>query len=386
MSNLDPHSVYDDKRLVLGLIWLCFLGAFVGNIQPVFLGALADAMSLDAAQLGTLAGAELGGVALASLAASYWYSRANLHLIAGLALTVAIVGNALTASMADFKFLLALRFAIGFLGSGVIYAMSFGLIGQSPNPDRLVALVVILQVVGMAISMAALPTILEQWQLAGMTTTIAIVMFSGVFVLFVLPKRASTVQRRADTSRLQLLPLGLLCCMILFCVGLGGLWAFLERIGDSAGYSAQEIGNTLAVGGLIGGLGAVAALLLGLRVGRLLPLLISLGAMTLSGMLFAYSTSWSSFLVAILLFNFFWNFILPYLMGAIAMADRSGRSMVMIPAAQGLGLALGPALTGWFIVGSGYAQAGQVSAIVFIACLLLLAPLLMRLRSVVDKP
>lgn len=382
MTGSGVETAYSDKRLVLGVLWIGFLGAYIGNIQPMFLGALADARALDAAQIGSLAGAELSGVALASLAASIWYPRANLRLVATFALMVAVVGNAATAWVLDATHLVALRFAIGFLGTGVLYALSFGLIGQSPHPDRLVALAVILQVVGMALSLAALPAILEHWQLPGMTTSIALVMLSGVFVLFVLPTRATAVEPGMGTGHLQLLPIGLLACMILFSMGLGGLWAFLERIGDSAGYSAQEVGNTLALGGLIGGLGAVAAFVLGLRYGRLLPLLVSLFAITVSSVVFTVASSWSGFLTAVLLFNFFWNFTLPYLMGAIAMADRSGRSMVVIPAAQGMGLALGPVLTGSFIVGGAYSMAGQVSATVFVACMFLLVPLLVRLRSV----
>ena len=76
------------------------------------------------------------------------------------------------------------------------------------------------------------------------------------------------------------------------------------------------------------------------------------------------------------MFNFAWNLTTPYLMGAIASSDHTGRFMVLIPAAQAGGYAIGPALTGMIIVGGSYATAGWVSTVFFALCMLISIPLL----------
>ncbi len=384
VSQFEPSFACEGWRSLTGLVWFSLLGAFAAMQQPIFLGAVADLFSYDAQQLGLLGGAELGGAGLASLAAIYWFPRVNLRKIALFALLVAIAGNVATGWVSQFPQLLLLRFLIGFFGSGVIYALSLGLIGQTRDPDRMVAFAVILQIAALAISMFYMPTLLARWQLSGMTLTISLVLCSGLFLLPLLPSRP--IPSRPDNvvtkggGRRKILPVGLLFGLVLFSVGLSGLWAFVERIGNHAGFSASDIGGMLAVGSIVGGLGALLAAIMGQRFGRLIPLVISIAGMMAVSLLLGAISDRTSYFVAVSLFNFFWNLSLPYLMGAIAQADSSGRFMVLIPAAQGAGYAAGPVLTGWFILEGGYAGAGVVSALVFMACLIVVVSLLFKLR------
>lgn len=388
-SPIEKHDRHEDWRYLASIVWLSLLGVFVASIQPIFLGALAEAYSFDAQQLGLIGGAEMGGVTLASIVAIYWYPRFKLRKIALCGLICAVVGNALTSLVSDFSMLLALRFGIGFFGSGVIYSMSLGLIGQTRNPDRMIAFAVMLQVIALSIAMIVLPELISRWQIPGIMLAITVLISTGLIVLPLLPERSiqgNTIETSdAGDTFGKLLPAGFLVTLVFFSMALGGAWAFMERAGVHAGISGLEVGKAFALGSLVGGLGALLAIVINKRFGRALPLLASLMGMIGACLVLTVAKGWGSFLVTVCLFNFFWNLTLPYLLGAIAEADRSGKFMVVIPAAQGIGFAAGPVLTGWFILENSYAITGWISLVLFMVCLLLLLPLLLALHSLSNQ-
>lgn len=377
MTDITAASPNPSRIYLISLIWLSLVAALVGNIQPMFLGALAESFSLSGRQLGFIGGAELGGSCLASLSAAYWFPKVRLRRVALFAVLVGLLGNLLTSAAVDFSQLLLIRFITGLLGSGVLYALILGLFGQLKNPDRIIAIAIISQVLSLAIGMATIPLLLEHWQLLGVTVSLALMFFTALPCLYLLPERP-----QKDTAvtigggRFTVLPTALLGSLIVFSVGLGSVWAFIERIGSDSGFSMGDIGNALAVCGLIGGLGALVAALLGTRFGRIFPIVVALTLQIFTCFLLATRSDWYSYLVAIALFNFCWNLALPYLMGAISAADTSGRLMVLIPAAQTGGYAIGPGLVGVFLVADGYQVAAWISMAAFILCLVMIVPLL----------
>jgi predicted MFS family arabinose efflux permease len=382
-----PDSAKNNSKpsplFVASVIWLSLISALIANIQPIFLGAMAETFSLSGTQLGFIGGAELGGSCLASLSASYWFPRARLRRVAFFALSVGLVGNLISGWVTDYSQLLVVRFIIGSLGSGVLYALTLGLIGQLKSPDRIIAIAIVFQVLSLVVGMVSVPILMEYWQFPGVTTSLALLFSTGFLLLRLFPDRARKREGQAPESEgFSFLPAALLASLIVFSMGLGGLWAFMERIGSSAGFAMSDIGNTLAISGLVGGMGAVVAAILGTRLGRLLPIIFALALQIVSCLLLATRSDWASYLIAAALFNFCWNLTLPYLMGAIAAADFSGRFMVLIPAAQTGGYAIGPMLVGLFMTQDNYQIAASISMGVFFLCLLMVVPLLRKLPTV----
>lgn len=367
------------------LVWLSMLGAIIANVQPMFLGGLANSFNLNAQQLGFLGGAELAGSCLASLCAAFWFPLLNLRRVAMFALAVTVCGNFMTSWVANYLPLLCLRFVTAFFGAGVIYSLTLGLIGQVKNPDRIIALAIILQVLSLAVGMATIPLLLEHWQLPGMMMTLSLLMATGFLLLPFIPHRAPPQEASDGLSPAKgaawFMPAALLLSLVMFSIGLGAIWAFLERMGASAGFAMADIGKALAVSGFIGGLGALSAALLGQRIGRLLPLTVGIVGQLGVCWLLSDRTTWPLYIIAVALFNFFWNLVLPFLMGAIGTADKTGRFMVLIPAAQAGGYAIGPMLAGVFIVGEAYTTASLVSLVAFIVCLVMVVPLVARLNK-----
>ena len=84
------------------------------NIQPMYLGALADHLGFSAEQLGLIAGAEIAGGALAGVAAISWVRRWNWQRVALVALLVLGIGNIASAYVTNFESLVVIRFLSGF--------------------------------------------------------------------------------------------------------------------------------------------------------------------------------------------------------------------------------------------------------------------------------
>lgn len=374
----------ESRSLLASLLWLSLLGASIANIQPIFLGALAESLPLSAQQLGFLGGAELAGGSLTSLAAAYWFPRVNLRPVVLFAIVCAISGNLLTTWVSDFPSLLALRFCSGFFGTGILYAVSIGLIGQTQNPDRLIAVAVVTQILFAAVAMLAIPQLLARWQLSGMTFGLALLFSTGLLILTRLPARAAVraevVAAVGPKAPQWVIPVALLAGLTIFSVGINAVWAFLERIGNTSGFAMTDIGVALAVTGLIGGLGAVLAAFLGQSLGRILPVVTAIAGLSCACLLLYMRSDWVSYFLALALFGFFWNMALPFLLGAVAAADNSGAYTVLIPAAQGGGYALGPTIAGLFIVGDAYATSALFAIGAFAVCLLVVVPVLIRLQ------
>jgi len=373
--------------LVFSLVWLSMVAALTSNVQPVFLGVLAETFHLNGSQLGLLGGAELGGSCLASLTAAYWFPKAPLRKVALLAISMGFLGNMLTHMAADYTQLVLIRFLTGLLGSGILYALTLGLVGQLANPDRVIGIAIFVQVISLAAGLTAIPVLMQHWQLQGVTLMLALLFASGILLFYRLPKRIGPDARGLPADKPLsavhshwFLPAGLLLSLIVFSIGLGSVWAFLERLASGNGFDMLQVGSALAVAGLIGGCGALVAAILGSRFGRLMPVAIGIVLEIVACLILATRTDWYSFLLAVAMFNFCWNLTLPFLIAAIAEADTAGRFLVLIPAAQTGGYALGPTLVGLIMVGEHYATGAWISSVMFAICLVLAVTLLTKTR------
>ena len=368
--------------MLAALIWLSLLGYLVPNIQPMFLGALSVSYDFDATQLGLLGGTELAGACLASLCALYWFPRVNLGRVAFVALLVAVVGNFLTGWITNFSYLIVLRFCTSFFGAGMLNALVLGLVGLLKNPERVIAIAIICQVLSITLAMVGIPLLVERWEMKGVSICLTLVFMTGFWALKFLLRGKSLILENLpliSNYATKILPVTLLVGLIVFSVGVGSIWAFLERIGNVAGFSMIDTGQALAMGSFIGALGALLAVVIGKRIGNLTPLLAGLfGLLVVCFMLFNVN-SWLNYTIAAILLNFFWNLTLPYLLGSIASSDKSGRLMVLVPAAQGGGYALGPVISGLIIVGNNYSTSALIAAVAFAISLVIIVPVVMKL-------
>ena len=222
------------------------------NIQPMFLGAISEVYGFNAAQLGFISGAELGGGCIASLLALYWFPRLDLRKLISVALVVAVVGNLLTPLATTYSGLILVRFCTALFGTGALYAVILGVIGQMNNPEKLFASAIILQVVSVAVFMLLTPALISGGSMSGVTLLMASLMASGFYAKKYLVIASQKPSGQGANKNFGLLIWGLpglaLLGLMTFDIGIASIWAFVERLGSEAGLSMDESGLALTVG------------------------------------------------------------------------------------------------------------------------------------------
>ena len=144
-----------------------------------------------------------------------------------------------------------------------------------------------------------------------------------------------------------------------FYVALGGVWTYLERIGDASNISAERIGYYLSIASLTGIAGALSASCLGDKWGCVKPVILGFCAILVALLLLlgtAQATSYAAtgYVIAASLFKYAWTFVLPFMLAALSATDASGRVIVTINIFIGAGLTTGPPLASSVIKSESY--------------------------------
>jgi predicted MFS family arabinose efflux permease len=126
---------------------------------------------------------------------------------------------------------------------------------------------------------------------------------------------------------------------------------------------------------LIGGVGgSLTARVLGLKLGRVWPQLLSLGLSAVAAVMLVFGTSSVLFAIACGLVAFSWFYGLPYQMGLLAAFDPVGRANMAGVVMTTGGSAAGPALAAVLIAQFGHPAIGVLAASCYLLCLMLVLP------------
>ena len=347
MGDAPQHSA-DSFASIATAIVLAAVAVTAFNVQPIYLGAMADHLGFSAGQLGTIAGLEVAGSALAGITATFWIRRLNWRRAALFALTVIVLGNTASIYVSDFSALTILRFLTGYFGMGTAFALSLAAIGDTSKVERNFSITIVFQVAIAMLGFLVLPGYIET---AGVS---AVFLPLGGFALLLAPairflpasSRKSVDSGVAAATKTSIAVWLALTCQCVWYLGLGGIWAFVERMGVAAGIGAESIGQALAVGLGLGILGAIAAALVSDRFGRAIPFTIAMLGQIFAIYLLSDLRGFSSLAIAIIVYNVTWNFALPYILAVAALADTGGRLVVLIATAQAAGITFGAMLGG----------------------------------------
>lgn len=157
-----------------------------------------------------------------------------------------------------------------------------------------------------------------------------------------------------------LVMIGLLAIGLAF-MGDGGVWALLQTLGTSHGFTVAAVANAMsafAIAGMVGSFTMSA-------VPRQVPSWLIAGAALLAlwcGLYALYSRgSLAWFVVGCAVAGFYWNFILTLILGLIARVDRSGQGSVLGGMMSCAGSALGALLAGQLIHHGDYSPVGWMA-------------------------
>ncbi|NQY88401.1 MAG: MFS transporter [Colwellia sp.] len=347
---------------VFTIVVLGVLSVVVLFVAPVLIGAMVSVLDFSEAQAGYVISAELAGMSLGTIIALYYCSRSNWRITILVALSLMIIGNLTSFYVQNFSYLIVCRFFVG-IAAGVSMSFCIAIIGLTRNPDRIFAFWVTGQLLFGSVGLYILPNLFAVLGFNFVYLIVAILIFVLLFLLRFLPQhgKASEVSKNeffndnlAQPKFVSLFAYFGLVAIFVFYVGQYGIWTYLERMAVDAQIIGETIGKMLALATVTGVFGALSAAFLSAKYGRVLPIL-SGGTLSMIAMLILLSPiNQSDFLVAICLFSFTFNFILPYLMACVANVDTSGKLIMITNISTGAGLAGGPALAGLLLEESSY--------------------------------
>ena len=329
-------------------------------LSPYITELLGSELGWNEAERGIVASAELAGVALAALTAPLWVKFPRWKVIVSAALLIAAIGNLASMAIHGFAALAALRFVVGLMG-GALAAIYITFLSYTRSPDRNASILIFCQVAFQAISFVIIPALGAHWGLAGLFGFIAL-LYVPILVFSKLtipgPPTSDIQSLGPDNKDLKLTSLipgfSILVASALFFITQVGVFAFFFDVGAVQNVSEDEIVTTLVVSTALALSAPIASYFIQDRLGLLIPLIVpAIGQVAILVWLANGGMSFLSFLIAASLFQVLWNFMLPYILVATVTVDTTHRLSALLPTFQALGIAIGPALVGSFMLGNG---------------------------------
>ncbi len=352
------RSGIDELGPMAAASYMTAVGAILFNTMPVLLGAVADGFGASNDELGLLAAVGLLGASVVLVSSYFWVRRVRWRRHLGWSICSGIAAIAALYTVDSFAGLLIVFPLIG-VAMASTFAPALAALSDARDPARAFGFSITAQVLLAAVALFLIPAFaVPRYGFSGVVAVLLALFAPALLLLRWIPdggERPERPEPPAAEGRVNLRLWALLgiAAMAVYFVGLNGTWAFLERIGNAAGVSGEAIGTALATSMVLGASGAALAGALGQRL-PFAPALWASPALFLIFILIALDVRTGlGFTAAALIFNVAWNFSLPYQMNLIANVDLAGRYIVLVPAAQTLGGALGPALSGSLSVAFG---------------------------------
>jgi MFS family permease len=315
----------DSGRTITALICLFIVGPMFFLLMPLYVGALADDLGLSNQQIGLITSLELLGSCLASLSGLFWVRKANWQILASVGALALLICNLVSTLVADsLGILILVRIAAGF-SAGCLLAIAIAAIGDTDKLDRNFGLAVAGQLCVSGVLFFVLPQlVVTQGVNAVFTVFAACALLALIACLYVPPAGREQSQIRISSVGAWR-PMWGLMGSITFYLAQTGFWAFVERMGVDAEFSAEFIGVVLGASTLVSVGAALAAVWLTQVFGRFrLMLFAALGQLVCLALLVdGFSTT--RYIVAVLMFQICWNGWVPIQMANIAAVDTSGR-------------------------------------------------------------
>lgn len=374
----------DKPTTIVAALLLGAVGVFAIMAGPIMTEVLVSGLGLPPDAGGQIFAVEALGTALAPLAATLWMSRVRWRTAAIFALLVVVIGNIVSSAQTTVGALTALRFAVGFFGEGTAFTLAIGIISGTSQKDRNFAFLIAAQVVLGVLCFLVLPFPRDAG-IGGVLLPLAGLAALALTTVGWVPQPSGAAgghHAAAAGGGSSTLSLVSLAVMLIWCTGLGAIWAFVKLIGSSGGIDPAQVGVALGISTAVATLGALTASWLADRIGRIIPVTVALLVQVAMIWLLQGQMSFLQFAVTAAIFQIFWNLNGPYIMGTIALSDTTGKVSLLIPTAQIGGFFLGPVIAGRFLTpGEGFGPANTVAIICCLIALALFIPTAMRLNK-----
>lgn len=355
------------------LAFLTTAGLFYVNIMPALVSGLVEGLGFSKSTAGYVASANVYGASLGALVAVFAVRYLNWKKAAAAALVGLILVDIVSTVQTDGNVLIAIRFLHGSIG-GFLVGIGFSVIARTPAPDKTFGMLLVVQYGLGGVGLMTLPKLVP---LYGTSVLFIALMAFSLVTLFMLPflapyppKDKTVMEAEKGGTGPYFKPL-VLALLAVFCFQAAnmGLAAYVIELGKNAGLTTDSISTTLGFANWISVAGAVFVYVIGLKNGRLKPLLLGL-VVTLVGMfMFRFSENATLFFIANVITGITWAFLIPYLLGMCAAFDGKGQMAALSGFFSKMGLASGPFVAALVIGESNYALLINLAIMGIVLCL-----------------
>ena len=339
---------------------------------PILISSTMTNLDINEKSVGILYSLEFITAALSSIFIAPKIGKINRTKIAFAGAFIVIAGNLTSGLWSNYELLLIIRPITG-IGAGLALASGNATISNSKYPAKISGMMNVLFVALLAFLMLYLSYLNESWGMRGVYFGLAAITLSFLFLLRLMPLRPSRYESESfskitdNIGIFSIAGIAILAVFFMFTLRDSMSWAFADRIGNIVGYSSNEMGQLLSLQALIGLVGPIITTIIGFKFGVRFPLLL--------GIVFAGLTSYAIFLSPELPFLFdgallVWTagyFLgISYLTAYAATLDIDGRIVAASGSAMVLGVAAGPALSGYLITKGGYNLAAWTTLVLVV--------------------
>jgi predicted MFS family arabinose efflux permease len=390
---LHQKTVFDDWRSLTIGIYMALAGYAVMVGLPVISTAWVKKLGFSEQQVGFLASADLFGLAIGAVIAYFFVAKFNRRYLASAAACLAIVANILCIYFQSYEVTFWLRAAAG-IGAGVYTGIAVATIGGHSRP----AFAFGMELFAFAFSQAAELKFLPHLSIEGMYIAFAAAFVFGLLFIRWLPARPAEntldvdvdVEEADGAHHVELrhvpnyVPWLVLTAVAFTYVNIGAYWTYIELATVDSAASPDWVASMLVYTSFFSIVGCLFAVLLSNRFGLARPLLLTLVFQAGIVFMLVFGITNISVAFSMFAFNFCWIFIDIYQAATISNVDRSGRYVALLPAAQGLGNGIGPALAAGVLAwGAGYNGVFILCAAASIVAMLVYLYMYLKLRRTI---
>jgi predicted MFS family arabinose efflux permease len=351
-NTLQHHKTeFDDWRSLTIGIYMALVGYAVMVGLPVMSTAWVKNLGFTDVQVGRIAGADLGGLAIGAVIAAIYVARIDRRYMAAGAALVAIAANLLCMYFQNYEATLLLRLAAG-IGAGVYTGIAVATIGGHSRPAFAFGLELFAFAGSQGLELKFLPYLSMEGIYIALISTYVV----GLLFISWLPRRPAEKALDVEIDVAEpdghhhtehrhvpaYVPWLVLTAVMFTYINIGGYWAYVELSTADSAASPDWVASMLWVSSVFSVIGCLFAVLLSNRYGLARPLLVTLVFQALIVVMLVTGITNAKIAFSMFAFNFFWIFVDIYQAATIANIDRSGRFVALLPAAQGLGNFLGP--------------------------------------------
>lgn len=390
-----PASVYHSLSYALRAQVLAVVGAMPFAGFPIWWGLLISERHYDLLSFGMAQTAQLCGWLATNVLLLLFLRRVNRSWLAALSFGLIASTYLAVIFVRDVRILI-LCLGVQAAASGAAASLSAIYTGHTRNPERQYSIQITATTFLQSFLVLVIPQLFRFIGNNGIQITYAAVLLIGAALVFGLPASVPGSDAKANDERgvtqrhqpaISVWWAGapILVASSVFAGFLAVIYNYSERIGSLRHLSVAASGSVLAIGMLVGTVGAALGIAVGKRAGHVLP--VAAGAV-LGCVMFALlrdaETGLVGFAVAIVLFSVIYNFVQPYISAQMMAIDPSGR----ISIASGLAVAVGgvtfAAVATWLSVARGVSGVLWIALAEILVCPLFvgLSVLLARSRTV----